>query len=105
VEDRSFDPGASCAVYILTNVQRTVLYVGVTSNLDRRLNEHRFVHDPESFAARYRCDRLVYFETTHDIRAAIAREKQLKGWRRAKKVALVESLNPEWRDLSEGAES
>jgi len=105
MDERSFDPRAGCAVYILMNVQRTVLYVGVTSNLGRRLNEHRFGHDPKSFVARYRCDRLVYFELTPDIRSAIAREKQLKGWRRDKKITLIESVNREWRDLSEDAGS
>ena len=75
------------------------LYVGVTNDLPRRLIEHRerVVH---GFTRRYSVDRLVYFETTADVVSAIAREKQIKGWRKTKKVALVETTNPAWRDLS-----
>ena len=90
-----------CAVYILANARRTVLYIGVTSNLARRLAEHRAGVHPSSFTKRYNLDRLVYVEAGRDIRAAIAREKQLKGWRREKKVALIDATNPEWRDLGE----
>jgi putative endonuclease len=90
-----------CAVYILTNARRTVLYIGVTSNLEKRLAEHRAGVHPSSFTKKYNVDRLVYVEAGRDIRAAIAREKQLKGWRREKKVALIEAMNPEWRDLGE----
>ena len=90
-----------CAVYILTNSRRTVLYVGVTSNLLKRVAEHIAGVHPSSFTRRYNVDRLVYFELTADIRAAIAREKQLKGWVRRKKVALIEAVNPSWRDLGE----
>ena len=87
-------------VYILSNVSRT-LYVGVTNDLQRRVYEHRqkLVH---GFTSKYNLTLLVYFEGTTDIQAAIAREKQLKGWLRAKKVALIESVNPKWLDL--GAE-
>ena len=88
-----------CAVYVLTNTRRTVLYVGVTGDLERRLAEHRAGVHPESFVCRYNATRLVYYELTPSIRSAIAREKQLKRWRRSKKEALVESTNPEWRDL------
>jgi putative endonuclease len=85
-------------VYILANKSRT-LYVGVTNNLERRVYEHK--HNlVAGFTSRYRIDRLVYFEETGDVQAAIAREKQLKGWLRAKKVALIESVNPTWEDLS-----
>ena len=86
-------------VYILTNWSRT-LYVGVTNDLERRLFEHKngLV---KGFTRRYRIDRLAYFEVTTDVLAAISREKQLKSWRRSRKVALIESRNPDWRDLSE----
>ena len=89
-----------CAVYILSNRPNGVLYTGVTSNLPRRLAEHRMHNDPSSFTARYNLDRLVYFETTPDIQAAIEREKQIKGWLRRKKIALIEAVNPEWQDLA-----
>ena len=89
-----------CAVYILTNRHRTVLYTGVTSNLVVRLAQHRLKNDKRSFAARYNADTLVYLETTPNIAAAIAREKQIKGWVRRRKVALIESRNPDWADLA-----
>jgi putative endonuclease len=92
-----------CAVYLLTNRYRTVLYVGVTSDLGRRVAEHIAGVHPSSFTRRYNVDRLVYFELTVDIRTAIAREKQIKGWVRRKKVALIEDANPGWRDLGENA--
>jgi putative endonuclease len=76
------------------------LYIGVTNNLKRRLYEHKHKLI-EGFTSKYQMTRLVYFEETSDVSAAIAREKHLKGWLRAKKVALIESTNPEWRDLSE----
>ncbi len=86
-------------VYILSNQSR-MLYVGVTNDLERRLAEHR-ARLTSGFAERYGLTRLVYFESTGDVQAAIAREKQLKSWVRRKKVALVHSVNPEWKDLSE----
>ena len=85
-------------VYILTNASRT-LYVGVTNNLERRMFEHKNKLVP-GFAARYNVTRLAYYEETPSIESAIAREKEVKGWRRSKKVALVESANPRWKDLS-----
>ena len=86
-------------VYILANWDHSVLYVGVTNDLTRRLYEHKNgLH--EGFTKKYRVTNLVYFEQTGDVNAAIAREKQLKGWRREKKDALVEQMNPEWNDLS-----
>jgi putative endonuclease len=85
-------------VYIMTNRSKT-LYTGVTNNLIRRVNEHKKKVHP-GFTSQYNIDRLVYFESCTDIRAAIAREKQIKGWLRVKKIALIESTNPEWRDLS-----
>jgi putative endonuclease len=85
-------------VYIMTNKSRT-LYAGVTNNLERRIYEHK--HQMGStFTTRYNITRLVYFEVFAEIRDAIAREKQIKGWLRAKKIALIESVNPKWRDLS-----
>lgn len=86
-------------VYILTNPSRT-LYVGVTNDLERRVYQHRHKL-VEGFTRRYNITRLVYFEDTTDILAAIAREKQLKGWTRAKKLSLIKGVNPQWRDLSE----
>jgi len=89
----------ACAIYILANLNRTVFYTGVTSDLVKRVAEHRAHLAPRSFAARYRVDRLVYFEPFQDIVSAIEREKQVKGWTRAKKVALIESGNRDWQDL------
>ena len=86
-------------VYILTNENNHVMYIGVTNNLQRRLYEHRngvF----EGFTKQYNVHKLVYYEMTGDIRNALAREKQLKKWSRKKKDALVETLNPEWKDLA-----
>jgi putative endonuclease len=85
-------------VYIMTNDSRT-LYTGVTNNLERRVFEHKN-HLVEGFTTKYKITKLVYFEETGDVTAAIAREKQIKGWVRRKKVALIESVNPEWQDLS-----
>jgi len=85
-------------VYIITNRSKT-LYIGVTNNLERRMWEHKHFSGSE-FARRYKLDRLVYFESFDDIRKAIDREKQIKGWLRIKKIAPVVSMNPAWRDLS-----
>jgi putative endonuclease len=87
------------AVYILTNARRTVLYIGVTNDLVRRVYEHRCDIDPQGFTARYRVHCLVHFESFNDMPTAIRREKQVKGWLRRRKNALVEAANPEWRDL------
>ena len=89
----------ACAVYMLCNRNRTVIYTGVTSNLMRRVVEHREHAEPSSFTARYRVDRLVYYEAFEDIAAAIQREKQIKGWTRARKNALIARTNPAWTDL------
>ena len=86
-------------VYILANATNTVLYTGVTKDLIRRVYEHRHEADPNSFTAKYHVHRLVYFEDTCDVRAAIEREKQIKGWNRARKNTLVEKKNPAWQDL------
>jgi len=84
-------------VYIMANVART-LYVGVTNDLQRRVGEHR-EHRVPGFTSKYRLTMLVYYESTTDVRDAISREKQIKGWLREKKIALIESMNPAWRDL------
>lgn len=85
---------------MMSNHRRTVLYIGVTNNLDRRVAEHKSASIP-GFTKLYNCTDLLYFEDTPSIEAAIAREKQLKGWRRSKKEALIDCLNPERRDLSD----
>ncbi len=85
-------------VYIMSNVSRT-LYVGVTNDLERRVYEHK-QKLAQGFTRKYNLTLLVYFEATSDILAAIAREKQIKGRVRAKKVAMIESVNPRWLDLS-----
>jgi putative endonuclease len=85
-------------VYIMTNKSRT-LYTGVTNNLERRVYEHKHKLMP-GFTSKYNITKLVYYEAGDNINVAIAREKQIKGWLRAKIIALIESVNPEWRDLS-----
>ncbi|MFL6537005.1 MAG: GIY-YIG nuclease family protein [Chthoniobacterales bacterium] len=89
-----------CFVYILTNKSRDVFYGGVTNDLQRRLAEHGEEHI--GFAGRYNLRLLVHVEQFSDASAAIAREKQLKGWRRSKKIALITRANPHWDDLAEG---
>ena len=85
-------------VYIMANAAHT-LYTGVTNNLERRVYEHKSGKG-SAFTTKYRITRLVYYEAYNDIRNAIARERQIKGWRRSKKVTLIESRNPNWRDIS-----
>jgi putative endonuclease len=87
-------------VYIMASESRT-LYVGVTNNLERRVYEHK-EKLIEGFTKKYNVNGLVYYEVSADIKAAIVREEQLKGWTRAKKIALIESLNSDWKDLSKG---
>ena len=87
-------------VYILTNRYNRVLYTGVTNDLTRRVYEHK-TQQSAGFTRRYSVNKLVYFETFDRAAAAIAREKQIKGGSRAKKLALINGLNPDWRDLSE----
>ena len=84
--------------YIVASRSRT-LYTGMTRDLCRRVFEHK-MHEHRGFTAQYNCDRLVWFEGFDDPGNAIRREKQLKGWRREKKIALIESKNPAWVDLS-----
>ncbi len=85
-------------VYSLTNRSRT-LYIGMTSDLGRRMEQHRSFSVP-GFTSRYRVDRFVYYETTNDAHAAVTRERQLKKLSRAKKLGLVDEYNPRWRDLT-----
>jgi len=91
-------------VYIVGSRSGT-LYIGMCNNIERRMKEHKSGAF-EGFASTYHCNRLVYFESFDDVRKAIDREKQFKGWRREKKIALIESMNPRWADLAEkwGAE-
>ena len=86
-------------VYILSNAHKNVIYTGVTNDLVRRVYEHKNHLDKSSFTSRYNVENLVYFEQTTDIDAAISREKQIKGWNRKRKNKLVESKNPDWKDL------
>jgi len=90
-------------VYIMTNKSGT-LYIGVTNDLTRRMYEHKHGIGGK-FTTRYRITRLLYFEETRDVHAALAREKQLKGWTRAKKLKLIASDNPQWVDRSTDWES
>jgi len=85
-------------VYIMTNRSKT-LYTGITNNLERRVHEHKR-KSIAGFTSKYNITRLVYYEETTDVLSAISREKTIKGWVRAKKLALIESVNPTWQDLS-----
>ena len=87
------------SAYILANRTKTI-YTGVTNNLQRRIFEHKHLMT-KGFAYKYKLTILVYYEVGRDIKVAISREKQIKGWLRKKKVALIESVNPEWKDLNE----
>ena len=87
-------------VYILTNPARTVLYIGVTNNLERRIYEHsERLGEWGKFTGRYQCNLLIYFEISPDAKQAIAREKQIKNWTRAKKEFLINTLNPNWEPI------
>jgi putative endonuclease len=88
-------------VYILTSSSRRALYTGMTNNIFHRKDLHD-ASDDSTFVGRYKAFRLVYVEVFEDVRNAIAREKEIKGWTRAKKNALIRSVNPQWRDLSAG---
>ena len=89
-------------VYMLTNAGHTTLYIGVTNHLENRLHEHRAGRHPGSFTHQYKVSRLVYYEHFHHVFEALDREKQLKGWSRRKKEALIVATNPRWEDLSAG---
>ena len=86
-------------VYILSNKMNTTIYTGITRDLIRRVYEHKHHMDPDSFTAKYGVTKLVYYESTSDVNAAIEREKQIKGWNRERKNQLVESKNPLWAEL------
>ena len=86
-------------VYILTNKTNKVLYTGVTNNLERRLYEHKN-HLVDGFSSKYNTNKLIYYEVSESIESAIAREKQIKSYRRDKKIALINESNSEWKDLS-----
>jgi putative endonuclease len=88
-------------VYILASKRNGTLYIGVTNNVLNRNWQHKIKQNKRSFTARYNVDKLVYYETFTNIRAAIAREKQLKNWKRQWKIELIEKENPTWRDLFE----
>jgi len=88
------------SVYIMGSLSGT-LYIGMTSNLHKRVFQHKF-HRIEGFTDQYQVERLLYYESFDEVVRAINREKQLKGWRRSKKIALIESLNPHWVDLARG---
>ena len=91
-------------IYILSNWNNKVVYVGMTNNLERRLYEHKNKLI-EGFTKKYNLTKLVYFEYTSDVNSAIMREKEIKKWRREKKNKLIESMNGEWKDLSEDISS
>ena len=86
-------------VYILANENNTVLYTGITNDLIRRIYEHKHHLDKKSFSAQYNVEKLVYYEITSNVEAAIEREKQIKGWNRKRKEKLINKINPEWKDL------
>jgi putative endonuclease len=86
-------------VYITTNKNKTVLYIGVTNNISRRLVEH--IADKTGFAGKYRCHNLVYCEIYENVVETITREKEIKKWRREKKIRLIEAQNPEWRFMND----
>ncbi len=88
-------------VYMMQSTSRNALYIGVTSKLVQRVWQHKN-HVVEGFTEKYKCNRLVYYEIYQHVQRAIAREKQLKGWRRENKEWLIAKMNPHWKDLSEG---
>lgn len=89
------------AVYIMTNTTHSVLYIGVTSNLAVRVQQHKEAINAGSFTAKYKCNKLVYFENFLRIEEAIAKEKRLKNWHREWKINLINQFNPHWIDLTE----
>ncbi|MEP0985428.1 GIY-YIG nuclease family protein [Ekhidna sp.] len=89
-------------VYILANYSKTVLYTGMTNDLERRVFEHKQKLDPNSFTRKYQVDLLVWYETHNDVNEAISREKLIKKWKREWKVELIKKDNPDWKDLSLG---
>ena len=88
-------------VYILTNKSNKVLYTGITNDLETRLLQHKNKDNPKSFTAKYNVTKLVYYEYFTDVQTAINREKQIKNWRRSKKIYIIEQINSEWDDISD----
>jgi len=88
-------------IYILTNKNNTVLYTGVSSNIEQRIYQHKTKKDPACFTSKYNVNKLIYFERFDYINAAIKREKQIKGLLRKRKIELINSFNPDWEDLYE----
>ena len=88
-------------VYILTNWNNKVMYIGITNNLERKVYEHKNKL-ADGFTKTYNTSKLVYYDSTADVKAAIQREKQIKGWLRKRKNELIETMNPNWNDLSDG---
>ena len=86
-------------VYMLTNNHKNLLYVGITNDLVRRIYEHKHHIDKGSYTDRYNIENLIYYESTSDVKAAIEREKQIKGWNRKRKEKLIATKNPNWDDL------
>jgi len=86
-------------IYIMANYSKTTIYIGVTTDLQRRIQEHRHREDPKSFTARYNLKYCIYYEMLPSVVEAIAREKEVKKWRREKKENLINKMNPEWKDL------
>lgn len=87
-------------IYIMTNKPQGVIYIGITDNLQERVKEHKLKIYPNSFTAKYNCDKLVYFEEWNDEFEASIREKQFKKWKRDWKIKLIEEMNPSWMDIS-----
>lgn len=87
-------------IYLITNKRNTVLYTGITNNLNRRISEHKG-NLIKGFSNKYNLNKLIYYEFTNDIHSALKREKEIKGWKRNKKIKLIETKNPKWIDLSE----
>ena len=87
-------------VYIITNQYNKVLYTGITNNLERRVYEHKHKLIP-GFSSKYNCHKLVWFDVTDSVESAISREKQIKAGSRKKKIDLIQSINPEWKDMAD----
>ncbi len=87
-------------IYIITNKEDRVLYIGVTNDLEKRIYQHKNKLI-DGFSKRYNLGKLVYYEVTQNVESALLREKELKGWLRKKKIELINTFNPEWKDLSE----
>ena len=96
-------PKRSYYVYIVTNIAKNVLYVGVTNSLARRINEH-YSGQIEGFTKKYNCKYLVFYEHYNDIEMAISREKQIKKWGKANKTKLIEKLNPDWKFMNDAVD-